>query len=90
MPGLLKAARALPQQQNRHGAEQALSLLTQPLSKDLPERHLASLEHMCAELKYGCSLRDLPVVSGVLAIVVGNVKAEPGGRFLEVACELLT
>lgn len=65
-------------------------LLTQPLSKDLPERHLASLQHLCAELNHGCSSRDLPVVSKILKIVIGNVKAEPRGRFLEVACELLT
>ena len=87
MPGLLRAARGVPQ---KHGAEQTLMLLTQPLSKELPERHLASLEHLCTQLSHGCSSRDLPVVSRVLGTVIGNVKAEPNGRFLEVACELLT
>ena len=89
MPGLLSATSALPQKRRCHGAEKALALLTQPLSKDLPERHIASLKHLCAELEHGCTSDNLPIVSKVLGIVIGNVKAEPDGSFEEVACELL-
>ena len=89
MPGLLRATPALPQKGGRHGPEQALALLTQPLTKDLPERHVSSLKHLCAELEHGCTLTSLPTVSTILSIVIDNVRAEPGGSFVEVACELL-
>lgn len=89
MPGLLRATPALPLKSRVHGAEQALALLTQPLTKDLPERHIASLKHLCAELKHGCTLDSLPTVSKVLGVVIDNVRAEPAGPFVEVAYELL-
>lgn len=89
MPGLLMATPALPQEDRGHGAEQALALLTQPLTKDLPERHISSLKHLCSELEHGCTLISLPTVSKVLSIVIDNVRAEPAGSFVEVACELL-
>ena len=89
MPGLLRATPTLPQKDRGHGAEQALALLTQPLTKDLPQRHISSLKHLCAELEHGCSLISLPTVSNVLGIVIDNVRAEPVGSFVEVACELL-
>ena len=89
MPGLLRAIPALPQKDSDHGAEQALALLTQPLTKDLPERHIASLNHLCAKLEHGCALTNLPTVSTIFSIVIDNVRAEPAGSFVEVACKLL-
>ena len=89
MPGLSRATPVLPQKDRGHGAEQALALLTQPLTKDLPERHISSLKHLCAELEHGCTLVSLSTVSSVLSIVIDNVRAEPAGSFVEVACELL-
>ena len=89
MPGLLRATPALPPKNSGHAAEQALALLTQPLTKDLPERHISSLNHLCSELEHGCTLISLPTISKVLNLVIDNVRAEPAGPFVEVACELL-
>ena len=89
MPGLLVKTMATSQKPQGSGAEQALSLITKPLSKDLPARHIIAIRHLCTDFEQGCTLASLPTVSKILDIVVHNVAANPSGPFAEVACELL-
>ena len=89
MPGVFVDIMATAQKRQGSGAEQALSLLTKPLSKDLPARHITAIRHLCNDFERGCTLASLSTVSKILRIVVHNVAADPGGPFAEVACELL-
>ena len=89
MPGLRSLPRTVPPVKSGGSAEQALSLLTRPLSKDLPARHIASIRHLCTEYSQGCTLASLPTVRKILEIVLQNVRTSNAGPFVEVACELL-
>ena len=89
MPGLRSLPGTVSPAKSAGSAEQVLSLLTRPLSKDLPARHIASIRHLCTEYSKGCTLGCLPTVRRILEIVLQNVRTSNAGPFVEVACELL-
>ncbi|DBA76401.1 TPA: hypothetical protein ACH3X1_010107 [Trebouxia sp. C0004] len=89
MPGLRGLPRTVSPVSLGGSAEQTLSLLTRPLSKDLPARHIASIRHLCTEYSKGCTLGSLPTIRKILEIVLQNVRTSNAGPFVEVACELL-
>lgn len=89
MPGLRSNSPVLPPAKNGGSVEQALSLLTGPLSKDLPARHIASIRHLCADLRQGCTFESLPNVQKILELVLQRVRASQSYAFEEVACDLL-
>jgi len=89
MPGLRSLPPTVSPVKSGGSAEQTLSLLTRPLSKDLPARHIASIRHLCTEYSKGCTLESLPTVRKILEIVLQNVRISNAGPFMEVACELL-
>lgn len=89
MPGLLRKPAAPLPVKKLDSAEQALLLLTRPLSKDLPDRHIVSIKHVCAQCSQGCTLKSLPTVRKIYEIVLLNVRRPQSSPFVEVACELL-
>ena len=89
MPGVRSRPAAPLLIKKLDSAEQALLLLNRPLSKDLPDRHIASIKHVCAQYSQGCTLKSLPKVRKIYEIVLLNVRRPQSSPFVEVACELL-
>ena len=70
-------------------AEQTLSLLTAPLSKDLPARHIASIRHLCVKFQQGFTLESLPTVRKILEVVLHDIRTSQSSPFVLIACDLL-